>query len=37
MTDKKIATTLIVTKLIASICGGSPSDRPVLNQHATVN
>jgi hypothetical protein len=37
MTDIKIATTLIVTKLIASIYGGSASGRPVLNQHATVN
>ena len=37
MTDTKIASTLIVTKLIASIHGGSASGRPVLNQHATVN
>jgi hypothetical protein len=37
MTDTKIASTLIVTKLIASIHGGSPFGRPVLNQHTTVN
>ena len=37
MTDTKIASTLIVTKLIASIHGGSPSGRPVLNRHATAN